>query len=174
MGRPSGADENLALISRIRSRLPDAFLRSSFLVGFFGETGDALQELIEFQDRAEIDWLGVFAYSREDSTPADRFRDRPVSAEEALRRKELIQERQIPITHSRVERLVGKELDVLVEEMVEHEALALGRCYAQAPEVDGATVIRVPESRRQRIAPGRLIRCRIVRRNGLDVEAAPL
>jgi ribosomal protein S12 methylthiotransferase len=76
-----------------------------------------------------------------------------------------------------MQRFVGRDLDVLVEEMVPDEPLAIGRCFAQAPEVDGSVVINVPDDtddRRRLVVPGEFVRCRIVRRNGLDLEAVPL
>ena len=214
MGRPGSAAGYLDLIARIRDRLPHAFIRSTVLVGFFGEDDAAFEELLQFQDAARIDWLGVFPYSPEDGTPALAGKPgRRVSAKEALRRANVVRERQEPITWSRVDRLVGRTLDVLVEEMVSGEPIALGRCYAQAPEVDGAVVVHVSEddagpsgeaaspagrsaepphgssdgggipgtsgrtgvpAGRDSVSPGRVVRCVITRRNGLDVEAVPL
>ena len=176
MARPGTADGYLDLVARIRDALPDVFLRSTFLVGFFGEDDAAFEELLAFQQKVRLDWLGVFPYSPEDGTRAMKG-DPPldVPPELALRRADLVAERQREITHERVERLVGRTLDVLVEELVPHEPLALGRCYAQAPDVDGAVVIHVPDpSDGPAVVPGEFIRCAIVRRNGLDVEAVPL
>jgi len=175
MGRPATARQNLALIERIRNRLPDAFLRSTFLVGFFGETDRDFADLVEFQREARIDWVGMFTYSPEDGTPAARFEGKlPLPGPEADSRRDELMRRQEPITHERVDRLVGAELDVLVEEMVPHEPLALGRAYAHAPDVDGSVVLTLGDGAGSGVRPGTLVRCRVVRRNGLDVEAAPL
>ncbi len=172
MGRPGSAERYLALLANIRSALPDVFIRSTFLVGFLGEDERAFEALLEFQEQARIDWLGVFEYSPEEGTPAMRGNPQPeVSPELAAARAALLRERQEKITWASVDRLVGRELDVLVEERIPDEPLALGRCYAQAPEVDGAVVIHTGE---QTATPGEFLRCRIVRRNGLDVEARPL
>ena len=175
MGRPATAQQNLALIERIRNRLPDAFLRSTFLVGFYGESDRDFADLVEFQREAQIDWLGVFTYSPEDGTPAARFEGKlPLPGPEADSRRDELMRLQEPITYNRVDRLVGTELDVLVEEMVPHEPLALGRAYAHAPDVDGAVVLTLGEGAVSGVRPGALVRCRVSRRNGLDVEAAPL
>ncbi len=202
MGRPGSASDYLALVRRIRSELPDAVIRSTFLVGFFGESEHAFGELLAFQEEARLDWVGVFPYSPEEGTPAMRGDPRlDVSRATAEKRARTVEERQRPITHERMDRFVGRDLDVLVEELVPAEPLALGRFYGQAPEVDGSVVINVPETgasssrdrgsarhadadradagagrvrRRNEVAPGELVRCRIVRRNGLDVEAVPL
>ena len=175
MGRPATAQQNLALIERIRNRLPDAFLRSTFLVGFYGESDRDFADLVEFQREAQIDWLGVFTYSPEDGTPAARFEGKlPLPGPEADSRRDELMQLQEPITYNRVDRLVGTELDVLVEEMVPHEPLALGRAYAHAPDVDGAVVLTLGEGAVSGVRPGALVRCSVSRRNGLDVEAAPL
>lgn len=175
MGRPATAQQNLALIERIRRRLPDVFLRSTFLVGFYGESDRDFADLVEFQREAQIDWLGVFTYSPEDGTPAARFEGKlPLPGPEADSRCDELMRLQEPITYNRVDRLVGTELDVLVEEMVPHEPLALGRAYAHAPDVDGAVVLTLGDGAASGVRPGALVRCRVSRRNGLDVEAAPL
>ncbi len=172
MGRPGSAGGYLALLRRIRTALPDAVIRSTFLVGFLGESEDDFRELLRFQEQAGLDWLGVFPYSPEEGTPAMRG-DPPLDVSPALasRRAAEIERRQREITHARMERFVGRELDVLVEERVPGEPLAIGRCYAQAPEVDGSVVVNAPEGS---LEPGSFVRCRIIRRNGLDLEAVPL
>jgi len=172
MGRPDDPGRNIELIERIRDRLPDAFLRSTFLVGFYGETDREFEQLLDFQDRAQFDWLGVFTYSPEDGTPAARFDGRldlPGPAAES-RRDEVLR-RQEPITRGRVDRLVGRTLDVLIEELLRDSNMAIGRAYAHAPEVDGAVVITGLSGGEK---PGSFLRCRVARRNGLDVEAVPL
>jgi ribosomal protein S12 methylthiotransferase len=175
MGRPSTADESIRLVRTIREALPDVFLRSTFLVGFYGEGESEFESLLRFQEEAALDWVGVFVYSPEDGTPAMRYEGtltRP-SAEVAEERRDLLRSRQEPITESRLDRLVGRELPVLVEELVPHEPLAIGRAYAQAPEVDGSVVIALPASG-SAITPGAMVPCRVLRRIGVDVEAAPL
>jgi len=176
MGRPGTAEGYLRLIDEIRGRLPDVFIRSTLLTGFFGEDEAAFAELLAFQEAAQLDWLGVFPYSPEEGTPAMRGEpDFDVGPELAIERANELNERQRPITEGRVDRLVGKKLPVLVEELLPEEPLALGRCYAQAPEVDGAVVLHIPDDRPEiAIAPGQLVECAIIRRNGLDVEAVPL
>lgn len=188
MGRPGDAGRYLALVRRIRHELPDAVIRSTLLVGFFGETDEAFEELLAFQRQADLDWLGVFPYSPEEGTPAMRGDPKPeVGRKLAERRARTVEERQREITERRMDRFVGRDLDVLVEELVPEEPLAIGRCYAQAPEVDGAVVVHVPEEELEadggaadadatalRVVPGRFVRCRIVKRNGLDLEAVPL
>jgi ribosomal protein S12 methylthiotransferase len=166
MGRRGSAEGYLALLARIREALPRAVLRSTFLVGFPGETEEDFRLLLDFQRRAELDWAGFFTYSREEGTPAYGLGPRVAHAT-AEGRKRALERAQEGITARRLERHVGAELDVLVEEPVQGEALALGRAYLQAPEVDGLVVVRAAG-----LEAGGLCRVRIERRNGVDLEGS--
>jgi ribosomal protein S12 methylthiotransferase len=171
MNRRGSAEAYLGLIARIRGELPDAAIRSTFLIGFPGETDGDFAELRDFQERARLDWVGSFAYSREEGTAAYDMRGRVPGRTVAARRKAL-EEAQERITRERLERFVGRELDVLVEEKVEpasedDEALSLGRTWNQAPEVDGLTVLRGSHE------GGSMVRSRILAVNGVDFDAVP-
>jgi ribosomal protein S12 methylthiotransferase len=166
MGRRGTAAGYLDLLRRIREALPQAVLRSTFLVGFPGETEEDFQALLDFQREAELDWAGVFTYSREEGTPAYSLGSR-VGAKTAALRKACLEQAQQAITERRLERHLGRELEVLIEEPVRGEALALGRAYLQAPEVDGAVVVKAAG-----LEAGQRRRVRIERRNGLDLEGS--
>ena len=163
MGRKADPEANLRLVERIRAALPGAVLRSTFLVGFPGETDRDAALLARFQEEAALDWVGVFTYSREEGTRAHELPGR-VTRRVADARRAAVEERQVPITWRRLDRHLGEELDVLVEERVEGEELSIGRAYLQAPDVDGLTVVRAA------CAPGSLVRIRVDRRNGFDLE----
>jgi ribosomal protein S12 methylthiotransferase len=173
MNRRGNAAAYLALIETIRSRLPGAVLRSTFLLGFPGETDEDFRALLDFQDKARLDWAGCFAYSREEDTPAYSMKNR-VPKKLAAERKRIVEERQISISEKQMDRFIGRELDVLVEEAVDEEdGLYLGRLYCQAPEVDGAAVIsdtRMVSVSEQVLAPGSMVRGRVVGRAGVDLE----
>ena len=172
MGRRGSSEAYLGLIQRLREELPGAVIRSTFLVGFPGETRRDLALLEDFQDRASLDWLGVFSYSREEGTPAAALQGKfshQLRRRQREGRRALLMKRQAAITEGRMERFVGQEMEVLIEEPVEGEALYLGRAYLQAPEVDGLTLVDA-----RGLSPGDMVRVRIRRRNGLDLEAAPL
>ena len=166
MGRRGSAAGYLGLVRRIRARLPQAVLRSTFLVGFPGETEEHFQSLLDFQREAALDWVGAFAFSREEGTAAHAFTPR-VNARTAAARKRALERAQTPITEARLERQVGRELEVLVEEPVQGESLALGRAYLQAPEVDGLVVVKAGG-----LEAGSRVRVRIERRNGVDLEGS--
>jgi ribosomal protein S12 methylthiotransferase len=177
MRRRGDAPSYLSLIEEIRRVFPDGVIRSTFLTGFPGETEADFLALLDFQQKARLDWLGVFVYSREENTPAYALKGR-VPGKLAAERKALIEEQQIPITQERLERFIGREMTVLVEEglkapdSAEQEAgkLYLGRLFSQAPEVDGAAVISAEEE----LTPGTLIQGRVFARAGFDLEVAAL
>ncbi|MDR0554194.1 MAG: 30S ribosomal protein S12 methylthiotransferase RimO [Treponema sp.] len=170
MNRRGDAAAYLALIEDIRSALPGAVIRSTFLTGFPGETEADFQALLDFQAQARLDWLGVFTYSREEGTPAYTMKRR-VPRKLAAERKGILEERQIPITEERLDRFIGRELDVLVEERFHGaEGLYLGRLFCQAPEIDGAAVIRSESS----LSLGEFARCKVFARAGFDLEVKPL
>jgi ribosomal protein S12 methylthiotransferase len=180
MNRRGNADAYLRLIDEIRGALPDSVIRSTFLTGFPGETGEDFEALLDFQDRARLDWAGAFAYSREEDTPAYAMKGR-VPKRLAEERKARIEERQIPITEKQMDRFVGRTLEVLVEEgiaaappepdeaspaEIPEADLYLGRLFCQAPDVDGSALIHTDGP----LEPGRLIRCRVFARSGFDLE----
>jgi ribosomal protein S12 methylthiotransferase len=164
MGRSGSASRYLELVDGIRRRLPGAVLRSTFLVGFPGESDEDFRELVDFQQAAALDWMGVFAYSPEEGTGAFALRPRVPQAE-SLRRKRVLEEAQEAITARCLERQVGRILEVLVEEAVEGEALYLGRAYLQAPEVDGLVVVKAGD-----LDPGTVVPVLVTRRLGMDLE----
>jgi len=166
MGRSGSAESYLDLLARIREALPHAALRSTFLVGFPGESEEDFRLLLDFQREAELDWAGFFAYSREEGTAAYGLGPR-VPGKTAEARRCQLERAQEAITARRLERRVGEELDVLIEEPVQGEALALGRAYLQAPEVDGLVVLKASG-----LEAGVLYRARIDRRNGVDLEGS--
>jgi ribosomal protein S12 methylthiotransferase len=173
MNRCGTAERYLELLKDIRGRLADAVIRSTFMLGFPGETEKDFAALLDFQDKAALDWLGCFAYSREEGTPAYSL-PAQVPRKTALRRKKIIEERQIPITEKNMERFVGRSLDALIEEKFDSDAVGncndpimLGRLYCHAPEVDGSAVI-VGEGSGAEL--GSLIPCKVIARRGFDLE----
>ena len=160
MGRGSAPDPRRVL-EMVRKELPGVFFRTTLMTGFPGETGDDFKELMDFVREARIDHLGVFAYSREDGTPAADLEDQvdPGMAQERLG---LLMEEQNRISRSLLRRLIGSELEVLVE--AEDRDGSFGRHRGQAPEVDG--VVRLNRHR----TPGERITARIVGSGDYDLE----
>jgi ribosomal protein S12 methylthiotransferase len=134
MARPGGTERYLRLIEDIRAVAPDAALRSSFIVGFPGETDGDVDTLESFLEAARLDWAGFFPYSPEDGTPAAVLPGRPDLAETAERARHLqrVQER---ITADRQAGMVGRTVPVLVDQV--EEGVPVGRSFREAPEIDG-------------------------------------
>jgi ribosomal protein S12 methylthiotransferase len=169
MNRPGGAETYLDFIARVRAACPDVSLRSTFIVGFPGETERHFEELLAFVRAAELDWVGVFQYSREEGAPAAAYRGR-VPRRVAQERYDRLMQLQQEITVTRNRRWLGRTLDVLVEEVSETEAI--GRHEGQAPEIDGVVRLDVtdfPPSGRPR--PGQWLPARIIDIDHYDLIA---
>jgi ribosomal protein S12 methylthiotransferase len=171
MNRHGTAAGYLSLLERIRKALPDAVLRTTFLLGFPGESDADFEALRAFQEEARFDWLGAFAYSREEGTPAYSMKGR-VPKKLVAERKAAIEEAQERISPKRLERFVGRELEILVEEPFAktegEEDLSFGRAWLQAPDVDGLTVLRGA------FEAGSLVKAKVLALKGMDFDALPL
>ncbi|HZF11928.1 MAG TPA: 30S ribosomal protein S12 methylthiotransferase RimO [Thermoanaerobaculia bacterium] len=141
MRRGGDAKRYLQLLDRARVLVPDVFLRSTFIVGFPGETEAQFQDLLGFVERARFDHLGAFAYSPEEGTPSAELAGR-VPKQTVRRRLRQLLEAQKPIALAQRRRLVGTRLQVLVEGVsAESEHLLEGRHHGMAPEIDGKVLI---------------------------------
>jgi ribosomal protein S12 methylthiotransferase len=142
MGRSGSGDTFLKLILRIKQKNPDAVIRSSFIVGFPGETDLTIQNLEDFLSKAGIDNVGVFTYSDEEGTTAhEKFSDEISLRQKNIWRKRLMK-LQASISRKIVKGMIGKVMDVIVDgEHPESEYLLSGRFYGQAPEIDGSVII---------------------------------
>ncbi len=142
MRRGGSAEGYLRLLERARELAPDIFLRSTFIVGFPGETEEHFGHLLDFVERAELDHLGAFAYSPEPGTPAAELTAGQVTRAEARRRHRQLLEAQRPIALDRRQRLIGKRLPVLVEGVCEEtEHLLQARHHGMAPDIDGRILV---------------------------------
>ena len=176
MNRHGTAAAYIALVETIRRRIPSAVIRTTFLLGFPGETDADFAALLDFQQKIRADWLGCFSWSREEGTPAYVMKGR-VSKKIAAKRQREIEEKQIPITGENMDRFVGQTLDVLLEEQFGDDSeengkpegkLWLGRLYCHAPEVDGSAVVL---SDNLELTAGTIIPCRVIARRGYDCLA---
>jgi ribosomal protein S12 methylthiotransferase len=166
MKRWGSAERFLAVIDDIRAREPEATFRSSFIVGFPGETEAAHDSMLGFLDAAVLDWAGFFAFSPEDGTPAASLPDAvaPQLVREWLRECDDVQD---PITRAARDRLVGAEVDVLVDAFDPGTRVATGRTHREAPEIDAVVVVRGVDAAR----PGALVRAHVTECDGLDLVA---
>ncbi len=136
MRRWGNGEKYLARIADIRAREPEAAFRSNFIVGYPGETEDDHDQLLRFVEEAQVDWCGFFAYSPEDGTYAVDL-DRQVPRGLMEERLAELRERQDAITAGKRDRLIGSEVEVLVD------STGIARSHREAPEIDG--IISVPD-----------------------------
>lgn len=139
MNRRTSKDDIISLVNKLRKEIPEIILRTTFIVGFPGETNNDFSELCDFIKKAKFDKLGVFTYSREENTPAYEL---PNQIPEHLKisRKNKIMEIQQNISESIMLSKVGKEFTVLIEEDCGNNTY-IGRSYMDSPEIDGVVYI---------------------------------
>ncbi|HKA92427.1 MAG TPA: 30S ribosomal protein S12 methylthiotransferase RimO, partial [Acidimicrobiia bacterium] len=167
MKRWGSGERFMDLVAGIRAREAEATFRSSFIVGFPGETERDHDELLAFLEGVELDWAGFFPFSREDGTPAAGM-DGHVPDELVRERLRECAELQDPITQASRDALVGTDLDVLVDGMDDDTGEPVGRSDREAPEIDG--VIRISDAFAQ---PGARVRARVTAAYGPDLAAVP-
>jgi ribosomal protein S12 methylthiotransferase len=138
MKRPADAEDNLERIQRWRSLCPDITLRSTFIVGFPGETDAEFESLLDFLREARLDRVGCFAYSAVDGAAANALPD-PVPDEIKEARRERFMQVQATISAERLREKIGRRMRVLVDEVAGRKVLA--RSAADAPEIDGTVVV---------------------------------
>jgi ribosomal protein S12 methylthiotransferase len=170
MKRGAGAEIFLKSIEKMRRTIPNLTLRTSFIVGFPGETEKDFAELCEFVQAAQFDWLGVFSYSDEEGSAAYHLADKVPAREIERRRKKLMQlQRQISKRNKR--KLVGREFDVLaLGPSEETELLWEGRTEMHAPEIDGKLFIN-DFGDHEELVPGTFYRCEITEAHEYDLVA---
>ncbi len=166
MKRWGSGERFAATIDAIRAVEPDAAFRSSFIVGFPGETEDDHEELLEFLRAARLDWAGFFPFSPEDGTAAVDL-DGEVEVTLAAERLRECGDVQEPITQAARDALVGTTTTVLVDRV--EAGAVIGRSHREAPEIDG--VIRVPNANAR---PGAQIKVEITDAIGPDLVGTPL
>ncbi|GGV85918.1 ribosomal protein S12 methylthiotransferase RimO [Streptomyces griseoloalbus] len=168
MRRFGDTDRFLELLDTIRSKAPQAGVRSNFIVGFPGESEADLAELERFLNHARLDAVGVFGYSDEEGTEAatyDRKLDEDVVAERLAHVSRLAEE----LVSQRAEERVGETVQVLVESVDEAEGV-YGRAAHQAPETDGQVLLTSGEG----LCVGRMVEAKVVGTEGVDLVAEPL
>jgi ribosomal protein S12 methylthiotransferase len=167
MNRPWQADVTAGVLRRIREQLGDAVLRTTFIVGFPGETEEHFQHLLDFVAEQRFDHVGVFTFSAEEGTPAAELPDQ-VPHGIALERKDRLMALQQPIAAALNAAWVGKVVDVLIEQENPSSGEMLGRCARFAPEVDGEVRVS-PGEGGLCAAPGTLVKVRITGADTYDL-----
>ncbi|HEY6352547.1 MAG TPA: 30S ribosomal protein S12 methylthiotransferase RimO [Candidatus Angelobacter sp.] len=170
MKRGAGADIFLKSVEKMRRTIPNVTLRTSFIVGFPGETERDFEELCQFAAAAQFDWLGVFSYSDEEGSAAWHL-DHKAAPREIERRRKKLMVLQRQISKRNKARLVGREFDVLaLGPSEETEWLWEGRTEMHAPEIDGKLFINDFGGCEQPVA-GEFYRCQITEAHDYDLVA---
>lgn len=169
MSRRVTRRETEDLLAKLRSRIPDLVLRTTFITGFPGETDDHFQELVDFVATHRFERMGVFTYSYEPGTPSAKLTDHlPEEVKQQRRAQLMVVQQENAFAWS--ERQIGRRLDVLIDRPLEGEPdVWIGRTYADAPDVDGVVYVTSEE-----VSEGDLVPCEIVAFQGYDLAAAPL
>jgi ribosomal protein S12 methylthiotransferase len=164
MKRERSADALRRLLERVRAAIPGVALRTSFIVGFPGETDAAFAALVDFVREQKFDRVGVFTYSREENTAAYGLADQVSEGVKRRRRAELM-EVAAEISLEKNRGLVGREIEVMVEGAAPGRATRLrARTSAQAPEIDGMVLLSGEAE------PGEIVRARIERATTYDLH----
>jgi ribosomal protein S12 methylthiotransferase len=169
MNRPPWAQESLGLMRNLREACPDASIRSTFIVGFPGESAESFDGLLGFLREAELDWVGAFRFSREAGTAGAELLEQ-VPARVRQRRYDRLMTLQQRITRKRLNRRVGRHAEVVIERILGDQGI--GRTSGQAPEIDGETHVdlaALPETR-----PGDFVLAEITGAGDYDLQARAL
>ena len=169
MKRGAGADIFLRSIEKMRQTIPDLTLRTSFIVGFPGETEQDFEQLCQFVRDAQFDWLGVFGYSDEEGAKAFDLGEK-VPAREIERRRKKLMSIQKQISRKKKRALIGRQFDVLLEGPVGRNRPALAGPHGMhAPEIDGIVYVN-DFGDHENVREGEFYRCEITEAHEYDVR----
>ena len=169
MNRHTTKQEIYDLVTKIRKELPDAIIRTTMMVGYIGETKENFEEMLKGIEELEFDRLGAFTFSKEDDTPADKFED-TVLEEEKIDRYNNLMEKQREIVNKKQKEMVGKTLEVLVENVTDDDSYFVCRSYMEAPDVDSRILIKLTKNTGDVIV-GSFITAKIVGSRDYDLIA---
>ncbi|MGD8641215.1 MAG: 30S ribosomal protein S12 methylthiotransferase RimO [Gammaproteobacteria bacterium] len=164
MKRPASSENVLERLARWRDICPDIAIRSTFIVGFPGETERDFEMLLEFLEQAQLDRVGCFKYSAIEGARANEL---PDAVDEDIKqdRLDLFMQVQENISRARLQQKRGQELTIIVDEVTEQETI--GRSQYDAPEVDGVVIIEQPLE----VSPGEMLRVKITDSTEHDLYA---
>jgi ribosomal protein S12 methylthiotransferase len=164
MRRKPGAAQTYALIERIRTIVPDAAIRTSFILGFPGETQRHFDALVKFVEWARFEKVGVFPFSPEEGTAAETMRPRP-RTDTTQRRCETLMSVQQEISRQILEKRIGTHTDVIIDELAEGPTFHFeGRTQWDAPEIDGRVFVKSSS-----LTPGMIVPVQIVDASDYDL-----
>lgn len=169
MNRRGSVEALTALIRKIRAKIPDVVLRTTFITGFPGESDEQFETLAEFIKENQFDRLGCFAYSPEEGTLAAKM-DGQLDDEIKNHRAEIIMQQQYEIFSRKQESRVGTEMTVIVDGFDEDNMLYMGRTYMDSPEIDTNVIISTEDE----LFQGQFIRVKIIAVDDCDLVGEKL
>ena len=167
MNRKSNSKSIKKLIEKIRKEIPDVVLRTSLIVGFPGETKEDFEQLYEFVKQTRFDKLGVFMYSKEDNTPAEKLPNQ-INGNTKRARYNKIMKLQNEISRENLKKYLNKELEVLIENKTFDGKYYIGRTEMDAPEIDGIVYI---ENNKENNLVDKFVLCKITQIKEYDLIA---
>jgi len=170
MNRKTSKENMIALIQKIKQKIPDVTLRTSLIVGFPGEMKEEFEELLEFVKYAKFDKLGVFPYSKEEGTPAAKLPNQ-IHGNTKKARYNKIMEVQQQISRENLEKKIGETYEVLVEDISFDKKYYIGRTMQDVPEIDGLVYIKNDKSDGESEILNQYKKCEVVEVSNYDLIA---
>lgn len=166
MNRKSDSKSIRKLIQKLRTQIPDVILRTTFIVGFPGETKEDFEELYDFVKETRFNKLGVFMYSKEDGTPASRLKEQIHPATKKSRHRKIM-ELQQKIAKEVLEEKIGKNYETLIEVKSFDNQYYIGRTYMDVPDMDGVVFMKNTLEAENKV--GQFVTCKMVEAKDYDL-----
>ena len=166
MNRKSDGKSIRNLIKKLREEIPNVVIRTTVMVGFPGESKENFDELYNFLKQAKFDKLGCFSYSKEEGTPAARLKEQIHPMTKKSRYNKIMQ-LQKEISKENLEKNMGRELEVLIEDKTFDNKYYIGRSYMDVPEIDGIVYVKNDEN----LNFGEFIKCKVTKVDEYDLVA---
>ena len=170
MNRKTSKEQIQGLIEKIRERISEVTLRTSLMVGFPGETDEDFEELCKFVQQAKFDKLGAFMYSKEEGTPAAKLPDQIHGNTKKSRYNKIMQIQQ-KVSNQNLRKKIGKEYEVLIEDMSFDRRYYIGRTMQDVPDIDGLVYIKNNAEENPEKLINKFIKCKIIYVDNYDLIA---
>jgi len=171
MKRPAAAENTLERIAAWRRVVPDITIRSTFIVGFPGETDADFEELLAWSREAQLDRVGCFEYSPVEGAAANALKEKPVPAELKAERRERFMQLAAEISAARLQQKIGRTMPVLIDRIDTETDVAVARSSSDAPEIDGTVRIAGAKRAGRLLSVGSLVDVQITTAGDYDLEA---
>jgi len=171
MKRPAAAENTLQRIAAWRAVVPEMTIRSTFIVGFPGETEQDFEELLAWLHVAQLDRVGCFEYSPVEGAAANALREPAVAAEIKAERRARFMELAAQISARRLKQKIGRKMPVLIDRIDRDSGVAIARSSSDAPEIDGTVRIAVDKASATRLTVGSMVMVQITGAGQYDLDA---